>query len=57
MARSSSKYGKRGHVVYYKEKMPTHTRVAKEIKKIANGCWWIEQYLRSSMMNRTKKPR
>ena len=53
----SSKYGKRGHVQYYKEKMPTHYRVAQEIKKIANGCWWIEQYLRSSMMNRTKKPR
>ena len=53
----SSKYGKRGHVTYYKEKMPTHARVSKTIKKIASGCWWIEQYLRSSMMNRTKKPR
>ena len=53
----SSKYGKRGHVTYYKEKMPTHERVTQEIKKIANGCWWIEQYLRSSMVNKNKKPR
>ena len=50
----SSKYGKRGHVTYYKEKMPTHERVTQEIKKISNGCWWIEQYLRSSMIGRKK---
>ena len=37
----STKYGKRGHITYYKEKMPTHNRIIKEIAKVSNGCWWI----------------
>ena len=53
----SSKYGKRGHITYYKEKMPTHNRIVKEIKKVSNGCWWIEQYLRNNMVGKKRKPR
>ena len=32
----------------YKESMPTHARRVKAIKKAANGCWWVEQYLMDS---------
>ena len=32
----------------YKEKMPTHARRVAAIKKAANGCWWVEQYLMDS---------
>ena len=59
MPTSSTKYGKRGHVTYYKEKMPTHNRIVEVIKEVSdNGrCWWIEQYLRTSMVGRKRKPR
>ena len=32
----------------YKTKMPTHARRVAAIKKAANGCWWVEQYLMDS---------
>ena len=59
MARSNSKYGKRGHVVYYKEKMPTHNRIVLEIKRVSDEgrCWWIEQYLRANMVGKKRKIR
>ena len=57
MPTSNTKYGKRGNITYYKEKMPTHNRIVKEIKKVSNGCWWIEQYLRNNMVGKKRKPR
>ena len=59
MKTSNTKYGKRGHVTYYKDKMPTHNRITAEIKKVSDDgrCWWIEQYLRSSMVGKKRKPR
>ena len=31
-----------------KKKETLHTIKVKKIKKIANGCWWIERYLQFS---------
>lgn len=36
----------------YDEKMPTHQRIQDAVKDASGDCWWIEQYLRSTMTKR-----
>jgi hypothetical protein len=38
----------------YDDSKPTHKRYAEAIKKAAQGCWWVEQYLRGVYYTRNE---
>ena len=39
----------------YNDGLTSHERRIKKIKKAANGCWWVEQYLLANMNYRVHK--
>ena len=53
--KQQSQFSNINHDNVYDDSKPTHERYAKAIKDAAQGCWWVEQYLRGVYYTRTKE--